>query len=37
MTHNNITQKFILSAAPWVGGFYERLEKSVKLPLRKFF
>ena len=35
MTHNNITQKFVLLAAPWVGGFYERLVKSVKLLLRK--
>ena len=35
MTHNNITQKFILPAAPWVGNFYERLVKSVKLLLRK--
>ena len=35
MTHNNITQKFILPAAPWVGNFYERLAKSVKLLLRK--
>ena len=35
MTHNNITQKFVFSAAPCVGGFYERLVKSVKLPLRK--
>ena len=35
MTHNSISQKFILPAAPWVGGFYERLVKSVKLALRK--
>ena len=35
MTYNNITQKFILPAAPWVGNFYERLVKSVKLLLRK--
>ena len=35
MTHNNITQIFILPVAPWVGGFYGRLVKSVKLPLRK--
>ena len=35
MTHNNIRQEFILPAAPWVGGFYEQLVKSIKLPLRK--
>ena len=35
MMHNNSTQKFIFPAAPWVGGFYEWLVKSVKLPLRK--
>ena len=29
MTHNNITQKFTLPAAPWVG-FSKRLVKSVK-------
>ena len=35
MTHNNVTLKFILPAAPWVELFCERLVKSVKLPLRK--
>ena len=31
ITHNNITQKFTLPAASWVGGFSKRLVKSVKL------
>ena len=32
---NNIEKKSILPSSPWWGGFYERLVRSVKLPLRK--
>lgn len=31
----NITWKFIVERAPWWGGFYERLVRSVKDPIRK--
>ncbi|GBN86723.1 hypothetical protein AVEN_94604-1 [Araneus ventricosus] len=34
-THNCIHWKFIVERAPWWGGFYERLVKYVKEPLRK--
>ena len=30
-----VRQKFILPASPWWGGFYERLVRSVKIPLKK--
>ena len=32
---NRIDHTFILPASPWWGGFYERLVRSVKLPLKK--
>ncbi|GBN10484.1 hypothetical protein AVEN_32936-1 [Araneus ventricosus] len=32
---NGIHWKFIVERAPWWGGFYERLVKTVKEPLRK--
>ena len=35
MSAANITQKFILPASPWWGGFYERLVRSFKSSLRK--
>ena len=35
MLYYMVKQKFILPASPWWGGFYERLVRSVKLPLRK--
>jgi len=35
MTSHGITQRFILPATPWWGGFYERLVRFVKLSLRK--
>ena len=35
LVDNKIEKKFILPASPWWGGFYERLVRSVKLPLRK--
>ena len=35
MTKINVTQRFILPASPWWGGFYERLVRSVKLALKK--
>ncbi|GBM72540.1 hypothetical protein AVEN_78430-1, partial [Araneus ventricosus] len=34
-TDNGIHWKFIVERAPWWGGFYERLVKTVKEPLRK--
>jgi hypothetical protein len=38
LSEKNIQWKsFIVSRAPWWGGFYERLVKSVKLPLKKIF
>ena len=35
MFYYMVKQKFILPASPWWGGFYERLVRSFKLPLRK--
>ncbi len=35
LLRNKIEKKFIMSASPWWGGFYERLVRSVKLPLKK--
>ena len=35
MLQCGITQRFILPASPWWGGFYERLVKSVKTSLKK--
>ena len=35
MTQQGVSQKFILPASPWWGGFYERLVRSVKLSLKK--
>ena len=32
---HKIEKDFILATAPWWGGFYERLVRSVKVPLRK--
>ncbi|XP_029210241.2 uncharacterized protein LOC114974075 [Acropora millepora] len=37
LSEKNIQWKFIVERAPWWGGFYERLVKSVKTPLRKLF
>ncbi|GFY05668.1 integrase catalytic domain-containing protein [Trichonephila clavipes] len=36
ISSRGITWKFIVERAPWWDGFYERLVKSVKDPLRKF-
>ncbi|GFS60268.1 integrase catalytic domain-containing protein [Trichonephila clavipes] len=35
ISSRGINWKFIVERAPWLGGFYERLVKSVKDPLRK--
>ena len=35
LTKNRIDKDFILPASPWWGGFYERLVRNVKVPLRK--
>lgn len=35
LANNGIKQHFILPASPWWGGMYERLVRSVKLPLNK--
>ena len=35
LLNNRIEKRFILPASPWWGGFYERLVRSVKLPLKK--
>lgn len=35
LASKRITWKFIVELAPWWGGFYERLVKSVKEPLKK--
>lgn len=35
MLKRGISQKFILPASPWWGGFYERLVRSVKTTLKK--
>ena len=37
LSEKKIQWKFIVERAPWWGGFYERLVKSVKTPLRKLF
>ncbi|CAB4022308.1 integrase core domain [Paramuricea clavata] len=37
LSEKKIQWKFIVPRAPWWGGFYERLVKSVKLPLKKIF
>ena len=37
LSEKKIEWKFIVPRAPWWGGFYERLVKSVKLPLKKIF
>ena len=35
LTNNRITWSFIVEKAPWWGGFWERLVRSVKRPLKK--
>ena len=35
LTEHNIEWKYILECSPWWGGFYERLMKTIKKPLRK--
>ena len=35
LTDNQITWQFIVEKAPWWGGFWERLIRSVKRPLRR--
>nr|XP_047142846.1 uncharacterized protein LOC124817096 [Hydra vulgaris] len=35
MMKKDMQQKFILSASPWWGGFYERLVRSVKITMKK--
>lgn len=37
LSEKKIQWKFIVEKAPWWGGFYERLIKSVKTPLKKLF
>ena len=37
LSEKKIQLKFILEKAPWWGGFYEQLVKSVKTPLKKLF
>ena len=37
LSEKKIQWKFIVERAPWWGGFYERLVKSVKTPLKKLF
>ncbi|XP_068726126.1 uncharacterized protein [Montipora capricornis] len=37
LSERKIQWKFIVERAPWWGGFYERLVKSVKTPLKKIF
>jgi hypothetical protein len=37
LSEKKIQWKCIVPRAPWWGGFYERLVKSVKLPLKKIF
>jgi hypothetical protein len=37
LSEKKIQWKFIVPRAPWWGGFYERLVKSVKWPLKKIF
>ncbi|KAL9970153.1 hypothetical protein ACROYT_G022481 [Oculina patagonica] len=37
LSEKKIQWKFIVEKAPWWGGFYERLVKSVKTPLKKLF
>lgn len=35
LTNNRITWRFITEKAPWWGGFWERLVRSIKRPLKK--
>ena len=35
LTQHSIQWKFILECSPWWGGFYERLMKTIKKPLKK--
>ena len=35
LLRNDIDINFILPVSPWWGGFYERLVRSVKMPLKK--
>jgi hypothetical protein len=35
LTNNRITWQFIVERAPWWGGFWERLVRSIKRPLKK--
>ena len=37
LSEMKIQWKFIVEKAQWWGGFYERLVKSVKTPLKKLF
>ncbi|PFX13477.1 hypothetical protein AWC38_SpisGene22432 [Stylophora pistillata] len=37
LSQKKIQWKFIVEKAPWWGGFYERVIKSVKTPLKKLF
>ncbi|XP_068671180.1 uncharacterized protein [Montipora capricornis] len=37
LSERKIHWKFLVERAPWWGGFYERLVKSVKTPLKKVF
>ena len=37
LSDKKIQWKFIVPRAPWRGRFYERLVKSIKLPLKKIF
>ena len=35
LTEHNIEWKYILECSPWWGGFYERLMRTIKTPLKK--
>ena len=35
LNHHRIKWNYIVERAPWWGGFYERLMKTIKIPLRK--
>ena len=37
LSERKIQWKYIVERSPWWGGFYERLVKSVKTPLKKIF